>query len=287
VSSKSVKRISCESGANAIASRFSASAATYDGAARVQFETAGKLVDFLGAIPAPCNILDVGCGTGILTRMLVERFPEARVQALDIADNLLEIARIRFSDNKRVKCVRADAMSFKSTRKFQLIASSSSFHWMTPLEQLFANMRLLLAKDGLMAFAVMTRDTLEELHNSRARAVPSKASASRLPVAAELLKILSASGFDVLRQCEETTRVSYPTVTDFLYSIHSVGVTGGPVSSSGALLTRDELGRLIDDYVRNYSDEIGGVFASYHVLYAVCTASNPASMKPRKRKLRY
>ena len=58
---------------SAIGANFSAAAATYDGWAAVQAPAAQKLVDSLPPGFVPGTALDVGCGTGSLTRRLTQR----------------------------------------------------------------------------------------------------------------------------------------------------------------------------------------------------------------------
>lgn len=42
--------------------------------------------------PAPASILDVGCGTGVVTRLAARRFPSARVTGIDLSDGMLRSA---------------------------------------------------------------------------------------------------------------------------------------------------------------------------------------------------
>jgi len=45
------------------------------------------------------DILDVGCGTGYLTKLLLDRWPDARITAIDIAPGMIEYARDRFNES--------------------------------------------------------------------------------------------------------------------------------------------------------------------------------------------
>lgn len=61
---------------------------------------------------APLRVLDVGTGSGLIARMLMQRFPEAETEAIDIDENAVEQARengvnaylSRLQDWKNVKC---------------------------------------------------------------------------------------------------------------------------------------------------------------------------------------
>ena len=41
----------------------------------------------------PCTILDVGTGSGLIARMLMQRFPEAKVEGIDIDEAAVEQAK--------------------------------------------------------------------------------------------------------------------------------------------------------------------------------------------------
>ena len=46
------------------------------------------------------RILDLGCGTGITTRLIEEKFLNARITALDNSENMLNIYRKKFPENE-------------------------------------------------------------------------------------------------------------------------------------------------------------------------------------------
>ncbi len=52
--------------------------------------------------------LDLACGNGDLTQLLLERFPGARVVGLDLSPPMLDIARRRFSDQAEVELIEGD-----------------------------------------------------------------------------------------------------------------------------------------------------------------------------------
>ncbi|NQT94403.1 MAG: methyltransferase type 11, partial [Lentisphaerae bacterium] len=66
-----------------IAARFTAAAPTYEQHAEVQTRAADEVMRLLENISLPQRILELGCGTGILTRRLVAAFPDAEFTALD------------------------------------------------------------------------------------------------------------------------------------------------------------------------------------------------------------
>lgn len=66
-------------------------------ARRYQTRYDEMLADLAGRIrpPASARILDLGCGSGILAEILLDRFPGVSVTLLDFSSNMLEVAERR------------------------------------------------------------------------------------------------------------------------------------------------------------------------------------------------
>ena len=252
-----------------MSARFSAAAQSYDKAAMTQFQTTLKLMRFLEDIDPPGRILDIGCGTGQLTRLVADKFPQAEMEAIDIAAKAIAVAGRRFMGGGKISLTVADATTFTAAKPFHLIISGASFHWIQPLDKLFKNIARNLVPDGKLAFSMMLRGTLGELRESRARSIRNKPAPADLPALEEVMEAVAAAKLNVVTCETESMRTEYASVTEFLYTLHNTGVTGGTISSSGTPLNRSELATLLADYMEHYMTEDGGVFASYKVLYAV------------------
>lgn len=100
--------------------------------ATLQLEVISKIIS--AWCPQPSIILDLGCGDGILGRMLLEEYTEARVIFADFSDPMLEKLRIKIGDNQRAKVINADfAMSdwsktIESEKPFDIIVSGFAIH---------------------------------------------------------------------------------------------------------------------------------------------------------------
>lgn len=80
---------------------------------------------------APQHVLDVGCGTGYLLRMLAARCPGAQsLTGIDAAPNMIEIAQ-RSTDDDRLTFVSGVAEHLPyDDASIDLVVSSTSFdHW--------------------------------------------------------------------------------------------------------------------------------------------------------------
>jgi trans-aconitate methyltransferase len=96
------------------------------------------------------RVLDAGCGTGRLTRELLEALPRGHVVALDASENMLDTARAYLEPDfaSRVEFARCDLLDLSLEREFDLIFSTASFHWVLDHERLFGNLYRALRPGG-------------------------------------------------------------------------------------------------------------------------------------------
>lgn len=95
------------------------------------------------------TVLDAGCGTGRLTRMLVERLPEGRVIAVDGSEAMVAkvVEVLRPTDEAFV----ANLTELELGAPVDAIASSAVFHWIHDHDLLFRRLRAALREGGRLA----------------------------------------------------------------------------------------------------------------------------------------
>jgi trans-aconitate methyltransferase len=121
-------------------------AATYERLADWQGREGLALVEQLG-LRGDETVLDAGCGTGRLTRHLVERLPRGRVIAVDVSPAMLDEARRRV-DPSRVELVLADLAELVLERPVDAIVSGAALHWVLDQDRLFARLHAALRPGG-------------------------------------------------------------------------------------------------------------------------------------------
>jgi len=72
----------------------------------------------------PKTILDLACGTGILTRKIAKAFPESKIIGIDITQSYLEIAKKNSLPFSNVSFIQQDAEMLNLDQKFDCICSS-------------------------------------------------------------------------------------------------------------------------------------------------------------------
>ena len=84
---------------------------------------------FLAAnIASPKRILDLGAGTGLLSYFWYQQFPESQYVLVDIADEMLNIARRRFSGIENVSYQVLDYSKELPSEDYDVIVSALSIH---------------------------------------------------------------------------------------------------------------------------------------------------------------
>ncbi|MGQ9622495.1 MAG: class I SAM-dependent methyltransferase [Candidatus Caldatribacteriaceae bacterium] len=125
-----------------------------------------KIRSLLRHLPIPLGgvILDVGSGTGVLIPFLRELFAPSLIVELDIAEEMLAVARKKFGD-RGIEYVLADAENVSFDTTFDAILCYSSFPHFEDKEKTVVNL-LRSMKDGGV-FAVLHssgRDCIHAIH---------------------------------------------------------------------------------------------------------------------------
>ena len=104
-----------------------------------------------GNLPAPQRVLDLGAGTGLLAYFWYQHFPAAEYLLVDIADEMLKVARQRFAGLANVSYQILDYAEALPVQHFDVIISALSIHHLTDEEKkrLFSRIYAKLPSGGL------------------------------------------------------------------------------------------------------------------------------------------
>jgi len=77
----------------------------------------------------PLRVLDLGAGTGLFSSFVLARYPQARFTLVDLAENMLAIARDRFQQQAgQFTFTVADIRAIHYPPEFDLVVSSLAIH---------------------------------------------------------------------------------------------------------------------------------------------------------------
>ena len=112
-------------------------------------------VELLARVPPtdPRLAVDLGCGSGELTRLIAERWPGAAVQGIDHSPDMLAQARGRdeAGEAARVEWIEADIAVWSPPSPPGLVYANASLQWVDGHEALFPRLFRSLAPGGVLA----------------------------------------------------------------------------------------------------------------------------------------
>jgi trans-aconitate 2-methyltransferase len=172
------------------------------------------------------TVLDAGCGTGRVTRMLVERLPEGRVVAVD--GSAAMVGKVREVLRPRDEAFVADLTQLELAEPVDAAVSSAVFHWIADHDALFARMRGALRPGARLEAQCGGTGNIDDFR------VLSEAIAAREPYASQLSEFetpwhyagpeeteerLRAAGFDQVRAWLQPWDVVPPDPRGFLRTL--------------------------------------------------------------------
>lgn len=72
------------------------------------------------------SIIDLGCGTGTISKMIQDKFPKATITCMDISEKMLDIANEKLS--QKAKCIKGSFDTFEFDNSFDVVVSSLALH---------------------------------------------------------------------------------------------------------------------------------------------------------------
>ncbi len=97
------------------------------------------------------TVLDAGCGSGRVTRLICERLPQGRVIGVDGSRSMIEHAAENLGDlGDRVELIVADLSELELSEPVDAIFSNATFHWILDHERLFQRLVAALRPGGAL-----------------------------------------------------------------------------------------------------------------------------------------
>jgi len=92
------------------------------------------------------TVLDAGCGTGGVTRLLLERLPRGHVIAVDGSRSMVDRARAELPAGTDVR--EADLLELELEQPVDAVLSTATFHWILDHPRLFSRLHAALKPGG-------------------------------------------------------------------------------------------------------------------------------------------
>ncbi len=245
-----------------VARRFGQRVDSYETATPVQEQMADRLMQLtLERLNAPPQrIVELGCGTGRLTRRLRDEFPNAQLTVIDIAPDMVEKTR---SDFPAITVTCADAEHYQPQHAADLVISNATVQWFQEPENTIPAWLRHLSPTGIFACSTFTDETFKELQQSFDHAYD-KLNLEHQQHVMPLRSIESWQAFlpssDIV---DEYYHPTFSSVRAFLKSIQRAGASN---AQSAKPLNRKLYKTMADYYGASFPGK-GGITATYHALY--------------------
>ncbi len=256
--------------------RFSRNAKQYDKHARVQKVMGDTLIENIKRDGKYFkNILEIGCGTGYVTKALVKYFPGAQITGVDIAPGMIEHISSTLQD-ENVKFICGDIEEMTLSEKYDLVISNATFQWFNHLDETLDKIVRSLNPNGILCFSTFGEKTFYELHRTFDKAgeilkineevSPGQSFYSLNELEGICRNIAVKEGRQAMEICSfQTYELEYfNSCKDFLYSIKKIGANNS--ESDRNRIVPDFIEKVMEIYDKDYLED-NKVRATYHNLF--------------------
>lgn len=238
--------------------RFSRGRSTYTAQADAQARIAGKMAGLISRyVPRASQrrVVEVGCGTGVFTRLLLNQAHPESLWLNDICPEMKDSLSDILGGCVSFHPGDAEQAAFPGGQG--LIASCSAVQWFVSPERFFRRCAGLLANDGYFSFSTFGKQNLHEI------ATLTGHSLSYLSL--EELKEVLQPHYQLVHASEELIHLSFSSPLDVLKHLQATGVTG----ISRGVWTKGRLSDFCRRYETSYSEPDHRVGLTYHPIYII------------------
>ena len=258
-----------------VARSFSRAALSYDVFAGLQRDVAVKTVGLLAIIDsAPTRALDIGCGTGTITKELTRLYPKADLFAIDLSHAMVAATNESTKDCKGFITADLEALPFVDST-FDTLISSLTYQWSKDLKLAMDEAYRVLAPGGSFVFSTLGPGTFKELRELRADLL-NRTGRNGLPPSIKfpspdiLSKTIEAAGFEIKTMRSEEVRREYEDLFALLKTLKGIGAINPETAEDKSLAQGAILRELSRNYSKNFSTEEDlSIYATYDLLYFI------------------
>ena len=229
----------------------------YDAGTDMQRGLADKIVEAISSERIKYSrALDIGCGTGYLTKRL-------NATGCDMSFGMLNCAK---SKNSRYAQSDAVNLAFKDST-FDLVISNAAYQWVSDLRAAFKEARRILKPRGKFCFTIFNKNTLHELQNV---CKDINIASRNFPDEAVLCSYLGEAGFRIDLTGTLVYKKHYKDLWQLLKALKDRGSTSVVNKDIRGLGWRKILQQANDLYAERFGSE-NGILATYEVFLIKCS----------------
>lgn len=237
-----------------IKKRFSKASGSYDEEASIQRQIAERMIFLIKKfISGKINhILEIGCGTGIFSRLLLQEINPDRMFLNDICPDVIKNLDDLLDDHTIF--LEGDAEFYPFPANQDLITSCSCLQWFDSPEKFLINCTSLLNEKAYLAFSTFGKDNLQEINTISGKAL------SYLSIK-EWEEVLSER-YEIIFSEEDKITLNFKSAIEVLLHMKKTGVTG----TNDQIWTKSKLDSFCHQYHQLFGNK-NGVSLTYHPIY--------------------
>lgn len=247
---------------------FAAAALTYDQAAALQRRSAHDLMQLAEKEGISGTVLDLGCGTGNLTGLLLaSRYRADRVIALDIAPAMLDAARPKLAQDSSDSlvpdyvCADAERLPF-ADGCLDGVYSNLALQWCERLGRVLADLKRIMKTGSPLIFSTFGPRTLHELKSAWA-AVDDLPHVNAFHTERDLMRFLQEAGFGDCRIQAALHTPLYPSVSDLMRELKQIGAHNVHLARPKSLTGKSRMQAMYHAYERHRTE--GSLPATFEI----------------------
>lgn len=208
---------------NQIARQFKKNLSHYQQEARVQKEMAEKILELVKEkLSQPRRILELGAGSGLLSKKLSEAFPKSRFFLNELVDTQEEILTTLVPDGEFVP---GDMLDVPWPPQLDLVIANAAIQWVENLPLFFRKAAQSLASGGVLALTSFGPENYKEIRSITGRGLSYRSLSE--------WEQFFEQDFVLLYRQEETKTLYFPTPLAVFRHMKATGVNSlGPESST-------------------------------------------------------